>query len=177
MQFKDHSYLCKESDVINSKLKNELNSLKNNELIGIDQTLRKTKNMISLLKTKIEKNFPNESSINLVEESGPIVTRSSKFLSSCPVFHKPNHNLGKFLILKENEEQEDKIISRHLEIQENLTFNNKKKRINDTVNKFELFKKKREINKLMKTKELIESYKNYVKILFKLQQDIKNFRS
>ena len=163
---KDHSPLCKESDELKEKLKNLFASLKNCDLLWLDQNIRKSKNMIPILKQQISRLTGDEQvSMKIIP---PKPMKPLKGMNTCPSFNK-KQGFGQKNMQKNNnlmmmkDDSEENVVS-VMEIQQ-------------TLKRFKAFKKKRELTELVKVIEVLEIAKNCCKILFKLNENIRNHRS
>ena len=184
---KEHSHLCKESDELNEKLKTQLNLLRNNDILWIDQMMRKSKNLIPIIKQQINK--LNNTSISMKE---PEISHPSfnnflmkppkpiqKILKTCPVMiHKP---FSKNVLFNQANNGINTLIlggynNNNIESNENENIVSVSE-IHDTFKKFKLLKKKRELNDHIKIKELLEPAKSSLKILYKLNENLRNYRS
>ncbi len=161
---KDHSNLCKESDELKEKLKNLFVPLMNCDILWLDQNIRKSKNMIPILKQQIDKltEEKEQGSYHIIQQIRPL--KPLKIMNTCPTFNKKQGFMQKKSnLMMVTDDTEDNVVS-VMDIQQ-------------TLKRFKAFKKKRELSELVKVKELLEIGKNCCKILFKLNENIRNFRS
>lgn len=163
--FKDHSKLCNENDEMREELTRLLTSLKNEDFHWLDHTLRKVKNMIPNLKQQIAKLNENieDPEIYVNQTIKPSLTR--KPLISCPLF---NPNFGPMIRKSVNPSQN--IIIGYRDTVD-------VKNVKQSVKKFKALKKNRELKEMMKLKEMLEVGKEWQKTLFRINENIRHYRS
>jgi len=192
-QLKEHSSLCEKRDLIKEKLKEQLNFLQKNQMNWIEQMIRRSKNSITIIKKQViklqrkiceknegkivkkpeifnEKNEGKKPEIFKENNSGFSVKFGDKRGKSQP-------NLLKHHEFTENRLQtmlDEDFLAKQKENPKKTHFLNE---IQETMNKFKVFLKRRELNKHLRMQKALEKGKNLIKILFRLNTQIQNYRS
>ena len=168
---KDHSNLCKENDELKERLKHTLSSFRNTEIIWLEQSIRKSKNQIPILQQQIERlnnrSKVSETHITMQESIGFLKPpKIKKMLNTCPTpIKKGGMGFGEF--------KKNAFMMMPMEEEKKVDLED----IQETLKKFRAVKKNRELQMVLREKDILEAERNNLKTLFKLHENIRNYRS
>lgn len=168
---KEHSNLCKANDDLKEKLKHTLSSFRNTEIIWLEQSIRKSKNQIPILQQQIERlnnrSKVSETHITMQESIGFLKPpKIKKALNTCPTpIKKGGMGFGEF--------KNNRLMMMPMEEEKKVDLDD----IQETLKKFKAVKKNRELQMVLREKDILEAERNNLKTLFKLNENIRNYRS
>lgn len=169
---KEHSNLCKANDDLKERLKHSLNAFRNTEIIWLEQSIRKSKNQIPILQQQIERlnnrSKVSETNITMQESIGFLrPPQMKKNMNTCPTPYKKGGGLG-LGGFKNNA-----LMMMQMEEEKKVDLDD----IQETLKKFKAVKKSRELQMVLREKDILEAEKSNLKTLFKLNENIRNYRS
>ena len=183
---KEHSQLCQKSDELNIKLKSQLTLLKNYDLIWLDHHIRKSKNLIPIIKQQLKrliqttKSFANQFKIIATKK----IIKLKNLSKTCPIYCNKNIHYKNNSIKGEMKNTLNKSCNNLIMIstyKDDHIVKNKvnisKSDVQETLRKFKSFRKNRELNENIKIRKTLETGRNLLKILFRLYNNITNYRS